>query len=374
MLQQEYLLNNRLVYFNEMRARNQIGYGVLLLLLLILMALLPFLKITISVKGKGIIQSEMARTDIIAPISGQVIQLNLTENKKISKDETLLIIDGAFVKQEIDLLNDQKDYLLNQLKDVENLVKAINSESIKEPKGLTTSIYVASWQLYLEHLKQAEKLKNQSRQAYERHGRLYAKKVISLSEWEQYMFNYEQAALDEEMINKKFISRWLIEADTYRNELRTVKREEIYLREQKVRHTLKANIAGSIQNLIGIQNGTYVSANQKLGEISPTNSGLAVCYVKPSEIAFIKKGQVVRFRIDAFLHSNSRLLLGKVFDISDDVIFENQAPYFQVKCQLDKADLHARNIKKGMTFIANFTVAKRSLYQLLLDHGRTWFW
>ncbi len=374
MLQQESLLNSRLVYLNEIQARNPILYSVLLLFMLIVMVLLPFLKITISVTGKGIIQSEITKTDIIAPINGQVIQVNLIDNQRVSKGETLLIVDDAFLKQQSSLLSVQRTYLLNQLKDVENLVNAINSEPMRKPDRLTTSIYVASWQLYTAYLKQTEKLKKQTYQAYERHERLYAKKVISLSEWEQYRFNYEQAALDQEMINKKFISQWLTEAERYRKELRSVKLDEVYLNEQKTRQILKANITGSIQSVIGIQNGTYVSANQKLGEISPESKVLAICYVKSSDIAFIKKGQVVRFQIDAFRHSQSSLLQGKVFDISDDVIVENQASYFKVKCQLDKAYLHAGNIKKGMTFVAGFTVAKRRLYQLLLDRSRGWLW
>jgi HlyD family secretion protein len=374
MLQQESLLNSRLVYLNEIQARNPILYSVLLLFMLIVMVLLPFLKITISVTGKGIIQSEITKTDIIAPINGQVIQVNLIDNQRVSKGETLLIVDDAFLKQQSSLLSVQRTYLLNQLKDVENLVNAINSEPMRKPDRLTTSIYVASWQLYTAYLKQTEKLKKQTYQAYERHERLYAKKVISLSEWEQYRFNYEQAALDQEMINKKFISQWLTEAERYRKELRSVKLDEVYLNEQKTRQILKANITGSIQSVIGIQNGTYVSANQKLGEISPESKVLAICYVKSSDIAFIKKGQVVRFQIDAFRHSQSSLLQGKVFDISDDVIVENQVSYFKVKCQLDKAYLHAGNIKKGMTFVAGFTVAKRRLYQLLLDRSRGWLW
>ena len=71
------------------------------------------------------------------------------------------------------------------------------------------------------------------------------------------------------------------------------------------------------------------------------------------------------------------MLMGKVIDISDDIIIQDQTPYFKVKCQLNKNYLQLKNgykgqVKKGMTFSANFTVTKRSLYQLLYDKVDDW--
>ncbi|WP_449436794.1 HlyD family efflux transporter periplasmic adaptor subunit [Pedobacter steynii] len=57
----------------------------------------------------------------------------------------------------------------------------------------------------------------------------------------------------------------------------------------KKQYILRAPIAGSVQNLVGLQKGAYVFANQKIGEISPDTNLTAFCYIKPADIGLIKK-------------------------------------------------------------------------------------
>lgn len=78
-----------------------------------------------------------------------------------------------------------------------------------------------------------------------------------------------------------------------------------------------------MRNVIGLQAGTYVFANQKIGEISPNTQLTAFCYIKPADIGLIKKGQDVRFNIDAFNYNQWGFVTGKVLDISDDIIVSN---------------------------------------------------
>ena len=116
-----------------------------------------------------------------------------------------------------------------------------------------------------------------------------------------------------------------------------------------------------------MQTGSFVSAGQKIGEISPDSALLAINYVKPSDIGLIKKGQKARFQIDAFNYNQWGLLTGMVTDISDDIVMINQNPYFKVKCKLNKDFLQLKNgykgqVKKGMSFSVHFTIARRSLY------------
>ncbi|WAC41492.1 HlyD family efflux transporter periplasmic adaptor subunit [Pedobacter sp. SL55] len=109
----------------------------------------------------------------------------------------------------------------------------------------------------------------------------------------------------------------------------------------------------------------------------PDSSLIAFCYVKPSDIGLIKKGQRVRFQIDAFNYNQWGMLTGKVIDIAEDITQQNQTMYFKVKCKLDQQYLQLKNgykgnIKKGMSLTANFTIAKRSLLQLLYDRVDDW--
>ncbi len=103
----------------------------------------------------------------------------------------------------------------------------------------------------------------------------------------------------------------------------------------------------------------------------------ASCYVKPSDIGFIQKGQQVRLRIDAFNYKHWGTLSGRVTAISDELTVRDQQSFVEVRCQLDANHLQLKNgykatLKKGMTFTAAFVLARRSLYELLSDKIENW--
>ncbi|WP_316769852.1 HlyD family secretion protein [Pedobacter frigiditerrae] len=371
------LQNTSLVYLHQTRKRSQIIYTITLASIIITIASLPFLYTTVSVKGQGLMQSSVEKTELLAPANGRLLSVNLQDNQKVQKGTTLLVIDAALPNQQNGLINNHTNQLQQQLQDAVKLIKVVNKQLPIENSQLQTGLYQASLQQYQEQIKNAKNATKQAERIFGRYQVLYSKKVVTLAEFEQYKFNYEQALSDEQMVAKRYRSEWQTEANQYRNELRDLQNQKAQLSEQEKQYTLKATITGSLQNLTGVQAGAYVYANQKLGEISPDSALMAYCYVKPADIGLIKKGQEVRFQIDAFNYNQWGMLTGKVLDISDDIIIQDQTPYFKVKCQLNKSYLQLKNgykgnIKKGMTFNANFTVTKRSFYQLLYDKVDDW--
>lgn len=371
------LQNTSLVYLHQTRTRSQLIYTITLLAIVAALASLPFLYTTVNVKGQGLMQSSIEKTELLAPSNGRLVIVNLKDNQKVQKGTTLLVIDAALPNQQSGLINNHTNQLLQQLQDAEKLIKLVNKQLLTENSQLQTGLYQASLQQYQEQMQNSKNATKQAERIFGRYQVLYSKKVVTLAEFEQYKFNYEQALSDEQMIPKKYKSQWQTEANQYRNELRELQNQQAQLNEQEKQYTLKATIAGSLQNLTGVQAGAYVYANQKLGEISPDSALMAYCYVKPADIGLIKKGQEVRFQIDAFNYNQWGMLTGRVIDIADDIIIQDQTPYFKVKCQLNKSYLQLKNgykgnIKKGMTFSANFTVTKRSFYQLLYDKVDDW--
>lgn len=376
------LQNTSLLFIHQTRIRSQIIYRVTLLAVSAAIGSLPFLYTTVSVKGTGLIQSNIEKTELLAPSSGRLISVKLKDNLKVLKGTTLLTIDATLPRQQKGLITNHERQIEQQLNDVQILLSNVNqplniAKNETTIAKLTTGLYVASWQQYSEALQNAVNAKEQASRIYQRYQTLYAKKVVTQAEYEQYQFNYNQSVSDWQMVNKKYKTQWQTESNQYRNELRDLQNQQVQLADQEKQYSLKATVTGSIQNLIGVQVGAYVYANQKLGEISPDSALLAYCYIKPSDIGLIKKGQQVRFQIDAFNYNQWGLLSGIVLDISDDVIIQNQNPYFKVKCKLNTDFLQLKNgykgqVKKGMTFSAHFTVAKRSLYQLLYDQVDDW--
>lgn len=372
------LLNDTsIIYLHQTRTRSQIIYIATLLAVIGALASLPFIYTTVSVKGQGLMQSSIEKTELLAPANGRLLSVNLADNQKVQKGATLLVIDAALPNQQNGLINNHNSQLQQQLQDAQLLITSLNRQPITRNSHLSTGLYQASLQQYQEQLQNATNAKQQAERTYQRYQTLYNNKAVTQAEYEQYKFNYEQAQSEVQLVSRRYKSQWQNEAMQYRNQLRDLQNQKVQITEQEKQYTLKAPISGSLQNLTGIQTGTYVYANQKLGEISPDSALLAYCYIKPADIGLIKKGQNVRFQIDAFNYNQWGMLTGKVLDIADDIIIQNNTPYFKVKCQLNKSFLQLKNgykgnVKKGMTFNANFTVTKRSFYQLLYDKVDDW--
>lgn len=372
----EKISGTSLVYRSQINRPTQVIYLVSIITILLTLAALPFIKTPISIKSGGLLQSAIEKTELIVPVNGRLIKLQLSDNKKVKQGETLLTIDASMARQQGSIVQNRQGQTGAFLQDIRTLLVYINRNGFSYPP-LQTGQYTASWQQFAQELENARIAKNQAENTYNRYSKLFQNKAITESEYERYKFEYEQSESAYKMIINKYKTQWQTEANTLRTELQQLSGQQIELNEQKKQYILKAPIDGSLQNLTGIQEGAYVFANQKIGEISPDAALTAFCYVKPADIGLIKKEQEVRFQVDAFNYNQWGLATGQVLDISDDIIMVNDQPVFKVRCGLSKDHLLLKNgykgyLKKGMTFTARFKVTERSLYQLLYDKVDDW--
>lgn len=372
----ETISSTSLVYRSKINKSTQIIYLVTVFTILLTFVALPLIKIPISVKSNGLLQSSIEKTELTVPANGRLIKLQLTDNKKVKQGETLMIIDPTLAKQQGSIVQNRQGQTAAFLQDIRILLVYINRNGFSYPP-LQTGQYTASWQQFAQELENARIAKNQAENTYERYNKLFQNKAITESEYERYKFEFAQSRSAYKMIINRYKTQWQTEANTLRTELQQLSGQQVELNEQKKQYILKAPIDGSIQNLTGLQVGAYVFANQKIGEISPNAAITAFCYVRPADIGLIKKGQDVRFQVDAFNYNQWGLATGKVLYISDDIIVIDNQPVFKVRCDFTKGYLELKNgykgyLKKGMTFTARFTVAERSLYQLLYDKVDDW--
>lgn len=373
----ETISGTALVYRSQISKSSQIIYQVTVMLILLIFAALPFIKTPISVKGNGVLQSSLEKTELNIPINGRLIKYHLSDNKKVMQGDVLLVIDAGLPSQQSALVQTREGQLRQLLTDISRLLAFNNLERANSP-NLQTGQYHASWQQFLQELENVSIAKRQAANTFARYHKLYQNKAITDAEYEKYKYELEQTESAYLMVRTKYKTQWQTEANEFRNELRQLSGQQAELSEQKKQYLLKAPVSGSVQNLLGLQNGAYVFANQKIAEISPDASLMAFCYIKPADIGLIKKGQEVRFQVDAYNYNQWGLALGKVLDISDDIIILNgNQPVFKVKCSLSQDHLKLKNgykgyLKKGMNFTARFTVTSRTLYQLLYDKMDDW--
>ncbi|MES3018553.1 MAG: hypothetical protein V4721_12270 [Bacteroidota bacterium] len=97
------------------------------------------------------------------------------------------------------------------------------------------------------------------------------------------------------------------------------------------------------------------------------------CFVSPSAIGLIKRGQKVDFKVYGFDSASWSRLTGKVSEISKDVTFDAAGqPVFQVSCRLDKDHFTLNGIKvylkRRMKFTAKIDIGKGNLFRILRNN------
>lgn len=367
---------NSLTYRYSLSKTSSLIYFTFLIGIILILVSLPYLKTTIAIKSQGLFQSALEKTNLTIPVNGVIKSIKLLDNQKTVVDDTLIVIDASLPEQEKNIVSERINLLKNSLQDLRVLINHTKSNQTFVP-NLITNQYQAEWQAYDQELNNALLAKQQAQSIFARYEKLYKGGVLTSAEYEKYRFDYDQALNNCLLLTKKYNSQWQTDLNQYKEELRQLSAKTLQIGEQKKLYVLKAPVKGTLQNITGLQNGTYVFANQKIGEISPDTKLTAYCYIKPSDIGLINKGQSVRFNIDAFNYNQWGFVTGKVLDISDDILIADNQPVFKVKCSLDTDFLQLKNgykgyLKKGMTFNARFIVTERTLYQLLYDKVDDW--
>ncbi len=360
-------------------ASSRIIYIVILLAILIALCLMPLIPIQISINSHGVIQSALERTELFASVSGRIIQFRIKDNQSIRRGDTVLVIDSSLPGQQRKIFSRRSGLLRQLLEDTGRIISyaELADYPATEPL-LITEQYRASWLQFRQEFEERLLNKIQAERMFKRYNALYKNAAVTLSENEKFKFEYDMALSDQSLLLSRYRSQWELEAGTYRRELSELLSREAELEEQNKLFTLRAPVNGSVQNLAGIQVGSWVFVNQKIAEISPDAQLIAICYVKPSDIGLIRKGQAVNFQVDAFNYNQWGLISGKVIDISDDIIFSDRGvAIFKVRCVLDSDHLKLKNeykgyLRKGMSFTARFMVAERSLYELFYDKVDDW--
>lgn len=359
--------------------RSNVIYMLILSSTIIALSSLPFIPVEISINSQGRIQSSLERSELLASVSGRVVDVRIKDNQSIFKGDTLLLIDSSLPGQQSNIISKRLALLKQLLTDASQIVNSANfQERFSMKQEFFTEQYSASWLQFLQEFEMSSLNKDQADRIFKRYNTLYENGAITLAESEKFRFEFDKAVSDQTLLINKWIFQWETEAAGFQRELSELLSREADIAEQEKLFILRAHVNGSVQNMAGIQVGSYVFANQKIAEISPDTQLIAICYVKPVDIGLIRKGQTVNFQIDAFNYNQWGLISGEVMDISDDIIFTGQGnAVFKVRCILDKDYLKLRNnykgnLRKGMSFTARFMITERTLYELLYDKLDDW--
>ncbi len=354
--------------------KSKIIYSLILLILVVFLISLPFVKVTIYNNSQGLIKPDKERVSISSLTSGDVIQVSLKDNQQVQKGDTLLCINNTVIIQKIRIIESQIADNYTFIDDIE-LLRFVGKKNVSNK--LKTLKYKQEYNLYKQKLDELTTRFRKINTDYKRSQKLFYKGVIAKVEFDNVRFSYDLALNAINQYKKEKQNMWQVEIVNYNNQLKDLESSIIQLKENENLSVIKAPISGTLLNVKGIEKGSYISQGIQLAEISPKSNTIVECYIAPSDIGLLKKGNKVTFQVTAFNYNQWGLANGSIIEIGNDIQMINNAPMFKVFCSLNEQFLQLKNgfkgeLKKGMMVNARFELTKRTLFDLLYDKIDDW--
>lgn len=361
-------IENHIVKHNK---RTSVFFWVTCVALLIVFISLPFITIDIFTTSRGTIVSQEKKVTIYVPSNGKITMFNVEENKKVKKGDTLLIISHEILKERenLNFLQSRENNLFAS--DLKNLI-AQNYNAVKSEQ------YQKEYLKFKQELYNLDVILQNLQTEFNRKEHLFKKDVISKAEYERAQLEFDKVKNDRNNVIKQAQLTWQKELTQIQQTNTTINSSQKQLKEEEENYIITAPIDGELVNMQGYHKGSLVAVGNAIIEISPDKDIVVETYINPSEIGFITEKGNALYQIDAFNSNQWGFGTGKILEISKDVVFLNNAPFYKVRSSLDKDKLTLKNgaigkLKKGMTLTSRFFLTRRTAFQLLFDEVEDWF-
>ncbi|EON78239.1 putative protein secretion protein, HlyD family [Lunatimonas lonarensis] len=366
------------VYESRISVKSNIIYLILLASFISMVVALPFIYVDVAILSRGTLQSALQRNTLTSSVGGRLEKWDVFENQKVRKGDILAVVRSEQVQLEIKGVEERLNLIHNFMSDLRRLSQLNMEESNSLLLDLKSNYYQASYLEYQAKVSNHTATLQKLTRDYERAKILFESESVAFAEFDNVEVQYKQALTQLEMLEKHQVNLWGQDLVNYQNESIRLKSQLDILSEQMDQFKIIAGTNGTLINVQNLNEGDFIHPQQKLAEISPDTTIIAITYISPIDIAFIDTEQEVSFQIDAYNYNQWGVARGKVIDIADDltVLSEREAGYL-VTCLLDAPYLTLPSgqlgyVKKGMTFNARFVIARRSLFQLLYDKVDNW--
>lgn len=346
-------------------------YLLVVITLIGVLACLPIIKVDISNQSRGIIRSKQDNSPISSIVSGKLTHVHLKNNQQVIKGDTLLIITTDYIKAQKTL----NDSLLKQaeIKFVD-YTKLINNK----PKLLRDNVLIDDYERYVLLKQELVSKLQQAKINFNRYEQLFKRQIVAQSEYETYLYSLKFAQEALNSFIKKQQAQWKTQKREIETQIKNLKSKKEQFISESNNYVLTAPISGTLENVLGLQVGSFVNASQIIATISPNSNLIVENTVSPTDIGLLKIGQDVKFQLDAFNYNQWGMLDGKVIDIDKNITIQDNSAFFKVRSSLNSKQLtlkngYTTNVSKGMTLTTRYFITRRSLYELLFDKVDDWF-
>lgn len=352
--------------------KSAIIYTIILGMIIVLLCSLPLIKITIYNTSQGLIKPNKERILLQSNISGKVTYHNLKNNSQVKKGDILLLIYDVAITQKISNTSNSIEEIYSFIGDLKIL-----SGSKASVHKLQTVKYIQDHGFYRQKLNELTTRFRKIEEDYKRNQALFEKGVIAKVSLNDSKLEYDLSLNAIYQYKKQQKSIWYNQLVDYQNQLKELKDKQMQLEENSELFVLKSPTTGSLINVKGVENGSFIQSGTQLAEISPQSNLIIECLISPSDVGLLQEDGKVNFQVSAFNYNQWGIATGKIISIGKDIQMINNSPKFQVLCSLDQEFLQLKNgfkghLKKGMLVNARFELTKRTLFELLYDKMDDW--
>lgn len=360
---------------------------------------------------------------VIQPLEMSMIKtIHVHEGAQVAAGETLVDLDDQSVRADLQNIQQELSNLEQEHTRLTILEKLLQSDVLpvkpaETAGGLTLlqrQLLSAQWSEHQANLKalQAERRKRQAEQVSlqqqvhkleavlplvakraETLQRLSEKKFLGESEFlemEQERLEIENdlatnrkradeiiAAIAEidaqkEQVQRRFLSQVLLERQQNRKRSEALIQEQVKAASRLNAYTLVSPIDGVVQQLAVHTLGGIVTPAQQLMVIIPDQAVLEVeALVENRDIGFVREGQQVEVKIDAFPFTKYGVIAAELTDLSNDAITDEvKGLVYKAKVTLRESrirvDQNWVNLSPGMTVTAEVKTGTRRLIEFFL--------
>lgn len=137
--------------------------------------------------------------------------------------------------------------------------------------------------------------------------------------------------------------------------------------------TLESPTNGTVQGIASNTIGGVLTKAQTVMTIVPDNTPLIIeAYLNNKDIGFVKKGQEVRIKLDAFSYQKYGTINGKITKVSPDAYEdEKMGLVYKISIQMEKSNLKVEGqeiqLSPGMAVVAEIKTGKRRIIEFFLE-------
>lgn len=361
---------SEIVYLGKLGLGSRIIYLIILLLIISLIASLPFLKFDLSVKAGGIIRPMEERIEIKAMVPGRLKHFAVSEGDLVNKGDLIFTLDDSLLISEISSQKKELEKRLHYAEDLNHL--------IKNNAGLINSSYIRQqYQIYKSKVTEMNILIRQLETDLEIEKKLLADNVTTTRKFAEKKYQLDYAVASLKSYKNQQSGNWEDQYKNLQDEISTITGEINRLKAQHKFYYIYAPFTGTIESISARYKGSTVEAGQVFCILSPQTTLLGECYLPTKKIAYLYPGQECLFQIDAFNYNRFGSVKGKILSIDQDFIMIDNIPSYRVKCSFETESLslpggYEASLKKGMTFNVRFKIISRTAWELLYDKIDNW--